>query len=118
MRKQKRRKNHVVALIIPLALLILLIISVSIAVGGSARKESENVDTGEQKPVPLVISIPKPCHKGMLTVYGKGEVLYQYGGEIKIVNDGRNGEDIEIVIEYPDEYCLPNGAAESESKNE
>ena len=36
---------------------------------------------------------------GTLTVYEKNSVVYAYQGEINIVNDGTDGNDIEILID-------------------
>ena len=60
----------------------------------------------EEPPEPLEITIPEPCRTGTVTVYAQDQVIYQYGGEISIRNDGQNGEEIEIVVEYP-ERSLP-----------
>lgn len=61
---------------------------------------------GTQKEIeqeePLEITIPEPCRTGTVTVYAQDQVIYQYGGEISIRNDGQNGEEIEIVVEYPE----------------
>lgn len=56
----------------------------------------------EEPPEPLEITIPEPCRIGTVTVYAQDQVIYQYGGEISIRNDGQNGEEIEIVVEYPE----------------
>ena len=47
---------------------------------------------------------PNTC--GSLSVYEKGEMVYAYQGEIDIINDGTNGDDIEIVIDI-DENMKP-----------
>ena len=43
---------------------------------------------------------------GTLTVYEKNSVVYAYQGEINIVNDGTDGNDIEILIDI-DENIKP-----------
>lgn len=43
---------------------------------------------------------------GSLTVYEKDSVVYAYQGEINIVNDGTDGNDIEILIDI-DENMKP-----------
>lgn len=63
-----------------------------------AQKEIEQ----EEPPKPLEITIPEPCRTGTVTVYAQDQIIYQYGGEISIRNDGQNGEEIEIVVEYPE----------------
>lgn len=47
---------------------------------------------------------PNTC--GSLSVYEKDEMVYAYQGEIDIINDGTNGDDIEIVIDI-DENMKP-----------
>lgn len=56
----------------------------------------------EEPPAPLEITIPELCRTGTVTVYAQDQIIYQYGGEISIRNDGQNGEEIEIVVEYPE----------------
>lgn len=51
----------------------------------------------------LIINTPEPCDIGTLTIKHQGETLYEYTGKISIINDGSNGEQINILIEYPDE---------------
>lgn len=52
----------------------------------------------------LVINIPEPCKQGSLTIGKNDDILYAYLGEIKIINDGNDGNPIEIFIEYPGNY--------------
>lgn len=47
------------------------------------------------KPV-LEITNPKPCHNGRIIVYEQGEMVFDYKGEINIINNGRNGKEIKI----------------------
>lgn len=44
---------------------------------------------------------------GTLTLYDgdSKEILYQYLGNIEVLNDGANGDNIEIVIHVPDTGC-------------
>lgn len=107
MRKQNKRKKHILALLI---LLFIIVFTPFILYGSARLEESKRIEREASKPAPLVIDIPKPCNTGMITVYGNGEVLYQYAGDIIIKNDGRNGKTIEIVVKYPEELCLPNEA--------
>lgn len=63
---------------------------------------TQNEIEQEEPPEPLEITIPEPCTTGTVTVYAQDQIIYQYGGEISIRNDGQNGEEIEIVVEYPE----------------
>ena len=81
---------------IKICILILLII---ILLGGCASKFSENSSDTNKKTSDLVIDIPDPCTYGSITVYDKYVETFSYTGEIKILNDGINGEPIEIVVD-------------------
>ena len=106
MKKQGKRNMYIVTLIILLA----IILTVSFILFSSGKlEESKGNENEAPEPAPLVINTPDRCNTGMVTVYGNGKVLYQYAGDIIIKNDGRNGKRIEIVVEYPDELCLPGG---------
>lgn len=49
------------------------------------------------KPV-ISITNPKPCHTGRIIVYEQGETVFDYYGDINLINDGRNGEEIAIIV--------------------
>lgn len=90
-----QRKPWMRALAILMALCLLAVPTLYLA---GTQKEIEQ----EEPPEPLEITIPEPCTTGTVTVYAQDQVIYQYGGEISIRNDGQNGEEIEIVVEYPE----------------
>lgn len=82
--------------------LLILLISLFIFAGCGSNKEEqeEAVDTVDLKP--FVINDPESCTIGSITVYeNDGEVRNTYQGPIDILNDGKNGEEIEIVINLP-----------------
>lgn len=61
------------------------------------KQESSAGDAKE-----LNIETHNHCDTGKLTVYDRyGYVKYQYGGKIDIRNDGKDGDEIEIVIVQP-----------------
>ena len=64
--------------------------------------KSEEVQEEPRAAEPLVIEIPEPCTSGKVTVYSGDKLVYEYSGEIMIRNDGKNGEEIEIQVQYPD----------------
>lgn len=76
----------------------------------------EDAKTGEVEP--LVIDIPEPTQKGTVTVYDKDkEIVYNYQGDfIKIVNDGKDGEpiEIEINIPYDKDSCFQEGETDGQ----
>lgn len=89
-----QRKPWMRTLAILMALCLLVVVPTLYLAG--TQKEIEQ----EEPPEPLEITIPEPCRIGTVTVYAQDQVIYQYGGEISIRNDGQNGEEIEIVVEY------------------
>ena len=91
-----QRKPWMRALTILMALCLLVVPTLYLA--GTQKKIEQ-----EEPLEPLEITIPEPCRTGTVTVYAQDQVIYQYGGEISIRNDGQNGKEIEIVVEYPEE---------------
>lgn len=57
----------------------------------------EKTEKQTDKPV-LEITNPKPCHTGRIIVYEQGETVFDYYGDINLINDGRNGEEIAIIV--------------------
>lgn len=52
----------------------------------------------------FILQIPKATNRGTVTVQEPdGEVRGEYKGEIDILNDGRNGQAIEIIMTVPKE---------------
>lgn len=47
----------------------------------------------------LEIEIPDVNHFGTITVYDNDGVIYSYQGEIEILNDGTNGQPVEVVLD-------------------
>lgn len=74
------------------------------------NKERDTL-TKSVEPKHLTIETTKPANSGSITIYDSdGDIYYQYAGDINIVNNGKNGEDIEIVVQLPDSgtcYCEP-----------
>lgn len=103
MRNKKQRPGKCWAVFL---VMLCLLLTVSITVAWSCREKPE--ETQKKETTPLVVNTPWPCTTGNLTIYGQGVAQYKYGGEIQIVNDGKNGEEIQIVITYPEDwepYC-------------
>lgn len=51
------------------------------------------------EPKDLVINIPEPCEYGSIDVYDEHVEEFSYAGKIEIVNDGKNGKPIKIVVD-------------------
>lgn len=47
----------------------------------------------------LEIEIPEVNDFGTVTVYDSDGVVYSYQGEVEILNDGTNGQPIEVVMD-------------------
>lgn len=73
---------------------VAVIVFVLLATSCGASKETEEAD-GEK----FTITIPKQNESGRIRVYDRGELVFDYFGKIDIINDGRNGEYIEIQAE-------------------
>lgn len=74
--------------------IIFVILLVAVAIAGC--KNGTKTDEPD-KPV-ISITNPKPCHTGRIIVYEQGEMVFDYYGDINLINDGRNGEEIVIIV--------------------
>ena len=89
--------------------LILIALINIFAVGCS--KKSEKLDSSKavvigpaSEATPLTIDKPNPRTDGMFTIKdADGNIRFQYSGEINIINDGKNGEEINIEITLPED---------------
>lgn len=69
------------------------IFSLAIVTGHSEEtNKTENVKD-------LEIEVPDVNHFGTITVYDIDGVIYSYQGEIEILNDGTNGQPVEVVLD-------------------
>ena len=59
----------------------------------------ETTEEPVKQPRDIVIDIPEPCKTGVIEVYENGELDFGYEGTIDIVNDGKDGEPIRIVVD-------------------
>ena len=78
-------RNH--KILLSVAVIIFVIFATSC--GNSKEKaepEKEN----------FVVSIPAQNDTGRIRVYDHGELVFDYSGKINIINDGKNGNAIEI----------------------
>lgn len=54
-------------------------------------------------PKPIVVEIPEPCTEGRILVTKNGRCIFEYKGEIEMINDGRNGEEIDVQVHMKEE---------------
>ncbi len=73
-----------------------LIVAVMILLVGC---QVETTEEPVKQPRDIVIDIPEPCKTGVVEVYDNGELDFGYEGTIDIVNDGKDGEPIRIVVD-------------------
>ena len=83
-KKQIRKRKRII--------LVMLLVAAVIAGCKNGTKTDE-----PDKPV-ISITNPKPCHTGRIIVYEQGEMVFDYYGDINLINDGRNGEEIAIIV--------------------
>lgn len=76
-------------------LISVLIVAVTLLLVGCQTEEPQP----EIQPRDIVIDIPDPCKTGVIEVYENGELDFGYEGTINILNDGKDGEPIRIVVD-------------------
>lgn len=90
----KNKIYTIVSIVLPvIAVIVLLLYS-------KGKIEEVNGEYNNNQNVEqLVINTQEKNTKGMITVYINDEVDYAYYGEILIVNDGYDGNEIEIIVQ-------------------
>ena len=80
----------------------LLCITASLHLFGCSTTKTAKTEHIHTEAEPLVIDIQEPCTSGDLTIRDpQGNTYFQYTGAINIVNNGRNGEPIDISVTLP-----------------
>ena len=64
---------------------------------GCSYKTDANTQQNTKKK-DLVLEIPEPCTYGRIIVYDEHVETFSYSGEIHIINDGKDGEQIKIIV--------------------
>lgn len=75
--------------------ILLVLIPVFLMAGCENTQDEHDIGQVEN----LVIETIEPNTTGRVTVYVDGIADFEYAGEIKIKNDGTNGEEVEIIID-------------------
>ncbi len=75
--------------------ILLFLIPVFLMAGCENTQDEQDVGQVEN----LVIETIEPNTTGKITVYVDGIADFEYAGEIKIKNDGTNGEEVEIIVD-------------------
>lgn len=81
--------------------------------------DTEDEEKTSSDPEPLVIDIPEPATTGKFTIYEPdGSIHFQYVGDFfKVMNDGSNGEDVEICVYLPVDgtcSCFKDGESDGQ----
>ena len=82
---------HSHKIVVAVAMIAFVLLATSCAESGkkSNKPKKEN----------FTVRIPAQNNTGRIRVYDRGELVFDYFGKIDIINDGRNGEYIEIQAE-------------------
>ena len=82
----------------------MVLLAAFIFVGCHDSSKESGGETVVRRDIPVVV-IPEPCKVGTITVKDEeGNTICSYGGTVDIVNNGRNGELINIVVTVGDIY--------------
>ena len=79
---------HSHKIVVAIAMIIFVLLASSCAT--SSKKDTET------KKEDFVVTIPAQNDTGRIREYDHGELVFDYSGKINIINDGRNGNAIEI----------------------
>lgn len=75
----------------------ILLVLIPVFLMSGCKNTQDEPDVGQVEN--LVIETIEPNTTGRVTVYVDGIADFEYAGEIKIKNDGTNGEEVEIIID-------------------
>ena len=98
--KNKRNKELFIYSCSSIILIIILIIMLFILEHISIKEQNINKEEQKQEVQNIEIVIPEQNNYGTIEIYdNKGNVIQTIAhGEINIVNDGKNGEPIKILM--------------------
>lgn len=112
-REHKRYKRKEKVLTIKLFILAGVIMAAVVILTYSAqvRQSRQQAMEPKKEPEKIVIETPGPCTDGSIVIYADGGV-YEYCGKIGIKNDGKNGEEISIILDGYMKAGFPHGMPE------
>ncbi len=102
MKKIYQKENRILKIVITIATIIAIMLVCALAVFMAAWQQEYGEETRENKQENkqnrIVIEVPEESTKGTVRVFDyDGCCIYAYYGEIEIRNDGKNGEEIDII---------------------
>lgn len=118
-REHERYKRKEKVLTIKLFILAgVIMAAITILTYSAQVKQSRQQGTAPKKePEKIVIETPEPCMDGTIVIYASGGV-YKYRGKIDIESNGKNGEEISIVLDGYMEAGFPHGIPEIKEQEE
>lgn len=110
--KNKRNKELFIYSCSSIVLIITLIVMVFVLEHISTKEQNINKEEQKQEVQNIEIVIPEQNNYGTIEIYdSEGNVIQTMAhGEIKIINDGKNGEPIKILM------CAGKGQKVEQSK--
>ena len=103
MKNKTKTALFVVSQIVMIVSIILLSCYIINHITTKEKQEQETVVVEEHKPEPLEIVIPEPNNMGTVTIITQNpntgeEVTTEVYGQIKILNNGKNGEQQQYIL--------------------
>lgn len=114
-REHKRYKRKEKVLAIKLSILAGVILAAIVILTYSAQVKQSTEP--KKEPEKVVIETPEPCTDGNIVIYADGGV-YEYRGKIGIENDGKNGQEISVILDGYMKAGFPHGIPEITEKEE
>lgn len=74
-------------------ILLFAVVIIFVTLATSCGNSKEKAEPEKEN---FVVTIPAQNDTGRIRVYDHGELVFDYSGKINIINDGRNGNAIEI----------------------
>ncbi|MCM1220823.1 MAG: hypothetical protein NC548_40680 [Lachnospiraceae bacterium] len=102
--RSRSRGNKILKLLVKCVILLLVYIAAVILFllliwyRGQQAEPKTGGAAVQRQAEPLVIETQEPATEGSITIYTPDGMVYGYFGEIDIVNDGKDGSQIDIVL--------------------
>ena len=112
-----KRKEKVLTIKLFILAAVLMVVIVMLTYSAQVTQSGQQDADPKKEPEKLVIETPEPCTDGNIVIYADGGV-YEYCGKIGIENDGKNGEEISIMLDGYMKGGFPHGIPEMTEKEE
>lgn len=113
-REEDRKREYWLALFLSIsgAVLMAILLTISIFETWNTQGREQYGEQAAETPEDLIIENPDPCNTGSIVVYANGGV-YAFYGSFDIENDGRDGNEISMMLEGYMEAGYPHGEPEA-----